>query len=199
LHPAVCDFTSRVFYEGRLSAEGDLSRQSVLGIEPFPPHGLSFVPVVHRGNTNSSDEEVAAVARIVGALLGGSARYVSAAGAEQPLAARNILVVAPYNAQVSALRRALPEEVRVGTVDKFQGQEAPIVIYSMTTSSAADAPRGLEFLYSLNRLNVATSRAQALVILVASPDLATAHCKSPRQMQLVNALCSYLERASVVM
>ena len=86
----------------------------------------------------------------------------------------------------------------MGTVDKFQGQEAPIVIYSMTTSSAADAPRGLEFLYSLNRLNVATSRAQALVILVASPDLATAHCKSPRQMQLVNALCSYLERAQSV-
>jgi predicted RecB family nuclease len=198
LHPAVCDFTSKVFYEGRLSAEGDLSRQSVLGLEPFPPHGLSVVPVPHRGNTNRSDEEVAAVASIVGALLGGSARYVNAAGAEQPLGARHILVVAPYNAQVSALRRALPEDVRVGTVDKFQGQEAPIVIYSMTTSSAADAPRGLEFLYSLNRLNVATSRAQALVILVASPDLATAHCKSPRQMQLVNALCSYLERAAVV-
>jgi predicted RecB family nuclease len=198
LHPALCNFTSRVFYEGRLSAEGDLSRQSVLGAEPFPPHGLSFVPVVHRGNTNSSDEEVAAVTRIVGALLGGSARYVSAAGTEQPLVARNILVVAPYNAQVSALRRALPQDVRVGTVDKFQGQEAPIVIYSMTTSSAADAPRGLEFLYSLNRLNVASSRAQALVILVASPDLATAHCKSPRQMQLVNALCSYLELAAVV-
>jgi uncharacterized protein len=107
-------------------------------------------------------------------------------------------VVAPYNSQVAALRRALPGEVRVGTVDKFQGQEAPIVIYSLTTSSAADAPRGLEFLYSLNRLNVATSRAQALVILVASPDLATAQCKSPRQMQLVNALCAYLERAQTV-
>lgn len=198
LHPAVCDFTSNVFYEGRLSAEGDLSRQGVLGVEPFPPHGLSFVPVVHRGNTNASEEEAAVVARVVGGLLGKSARFVSAAGAEEPLGARHILVVAPYNAQVAALRRGLPEGVRVGTVDKFQGQEAPVVIYSMTTSSAADAPRGLEFLYSLNRLNVATSRAQALVILVASPELATAHCRSPRQMQLVNALCSYLERARAV-
>jgi uncharacterized protein len=93
------------------------------------------------------------------------------------------------------LRQKLPPDVRVGTVDKFQGKEAPIVIYSLTTSSAADAPRGLEFLYSLNRLNVATSRAQALVILVASPELPTASCKTPRQMQLVNALCAYLERA----
>jgi predicted RecB family nuclease len=198
LHPSVCDFTSKVFYEGRLSAEGDLSRQSVLGIEPFPRHGLCFLPVSHRGNTNSSDEEVAAVSRVVGSLLGRGARYVSASGEEKELGPRSLLVVAPYNAQVAALRRALPSDVRVGTVDKFQGQEAPIVIYSMTTSSAADAPRGLEFLYSLNRLNVATSRAQALVILVASPELATAHCKSPRQMQLVNALCSYLERATPI-
>jgi uncharacterized protein len=209
LHPSVCDFTSHVFYEGRLSAVGDLSRQSVLGIDPFPRHGLCFVPVVHRGNTNTSDEEVVAVRRIVNALLDSSrksgepsldraARYITAAGEEKPLGPPGILVVAPYNAQVSALRRALPSDIRVGTVDKFQGQEAPIVIYSMTTSSAADAPRGLEFLYSLNRLNVATSRAQALVILVASPDLPLAHCKTPRQMQLVNALCSYLERAKVV-
>lgn len=197
LHPALCDFTSKVFYEGRLSAEGDLSRQSVLGVEPFPAFGLAYVPVVHRGNTNGSDEEVAAVLRIVQALRQG-ASYVSAAGVERPLEPRDMLVVAPYNAQVSALRRILPADVRVGTVDKFQGQEAPVVIYSMTTSSAADAPRGLEFLYSLNRLNVATSRAQALVILVASPELPTAHCKSPRQMQLVNALCSYLERAAAV-
>jgi superfamily I DNA and/or RNA helicase len=111
------------------------------------------------------------------------------------LAPKDILVVAPYNAQVTTLRSKLPTGVRVGTVDKFQGTEAPIVIYSMTSSSAEDAPRGLEFLYSLNRLNVATSRAQALVILVGSPDLTRVHCGTPRQMQLVNALCAYLELA----
>jgi uncharacterized protein len=193
LHPSICDFTSRVFYEGRLSPLSDLSRQSIVASGSFSGSGLRFVPVTHRGNTNRSDEEVASVVRVVSELSGEGTRFRNAAGEERPLVAADILVVAPYNAQVAALRRALPSAVRVGTVDKFQGQEAPIVIYSMTSSSAADAPRGFEFLYSLNRLNVATSRAQALVILVASPDLATAQCRTPRQMQLVNALCTYLE------
>ena len=84
---------------------------------------------------------------------------------------------------------------RIGTVDKFQGQEAPIVIYSLTTSSYADAPRGMEFLYSLNRINVATSRAKCLCILVASPSVFEAQCRTPRQMKLVNAFCRYLEMA----
>jgi predicted RecB family nuclease len=198
LHPSVCQFTSDVFYEGRLTPIGDLSRQSVLGAEPFPEHGLCFVPLAHRGNTNRSDEEVEAVAAVVARLLRPITRFRPAHGEERSFGARDILVVAPYNAQVAALRRALPSDVKVGTVDKFQGQEAPVVIYSLTTSSAADAPRGLEFLYSLNRLNVATSRAQALVILVANPDLSLAQCRSPRQMQLVNALCAYLERAQAV-
>jgi len=109
----------------------------------------------------------------------------------------DVLIVAPYNAQVSDLLTRLPN-ARVGTVDKFQGQQAPIVIYSLTTSSPEDAPRGMEFLYSLNRLNVATSRAQAMVIIVASPRLLEPECRSPRQMQLANALCRYAELAHVV-
>lgn len=108
-----------------------------------------------------------------------------------------ILIVAPYNAQVADLSVRLPN-ARVGTVDKFQGQEAAVVIYSLTTSSPEDAPRGMEFLYSLNRLNVATSRAMSNVILVGSPRLMEPECKSPRQMQLANALCRYLERATVL-
>lgn len=198
LHPSLCAFTSEVFYEGRLEPAGDLSRQAVLGVRAFPEHGLAFVPVEHRGNTNRSDEEVEVVAACVERLLKAGGRFRRATGVEEPLGPGSILVVAPYNAQVAALRQRLPADVRVGTVDKFQGKEAPVVIYSLTTSSAADAPRGLEFLYSLNRLNVATSRAQALVILVASPGLATASCKTPRQMQLVNALCAYLERAEKI-
>jgi len=83
-------------------------------------------------------------------------------------------------------------------VDKFQGQEAPVVIYSLTTSSPEDAPRGMEFLYSLNRLNVATSRAMSAVILVGSPKLFEPECRSPRQMRLANALCAYLEMAETV-
>jgi uncharacterized protein len=85
--------------------------------------------------------------------------------------------------------------MRIGTVDKFQGQEAPVVIYSLTTSSPEDAPRGMEFLYSLNRLNVATSRAMTTVILVGSPKLFEPECRTPRQMQLANAFCGYLEMA----
>ena len=103
-------------------------------------------------------------------------------------------MITPYNAQVKAIRDALPG-FRVGTVDKFQGQEAPISIYSMTTSSADEAPRGMEFLYSLNRLNVATSRAQCLAVVVASPALIRVRCRTPRQMRLANALARLVEVA----
>src|SRR6185436_6477346 len=119
-------------------------------------------------------------------------------GQRHRLGLADILIVAPYNAQVAEIARLLPKAARVGTVDKFQGQEAPISIYSMTTSSPAGAPRGMEFLYSLNRLNVATSRAQCLTVLVASPALFQVQCKTPRQMELANAFCRYLEMAQVV-
>ena len=102
--------------------------------------------------------------------------------------------MAPYNAQVAAIKRELPES-RVGTVDKFQGQEAPVSVYSMATSTPEDAPRGMEFLYSLNRLNVATSRARCLAAVVAAPALVRVRARTPRQMQLANALCRFLEIA----
>ena len=108
-------------------------------------------------------------------------------------------MVAPYNAHVNRLAALLrPRGVRVGTVDKFQGQEAPVLIYSMATSRPEDAPRGMEFLYSLNRLNVATSRARCAVLLVASPRLLEPACRTPRQIRLANALCRYRELARVV-
>nr|WP_256368643.1 MULTISPECIES: C-terminal helicase domain-containing protein [unclassified Ruegeria] len=107
----------------------------------------------------------------------------------------DIVIITPYNAQVFEIQQRLPN-ARVGTVDKFQGQEAPIAIYSMATSSHADAPRGMEFLYSANRFNVAISRAQCIAILIASPDVFEAECKTPRQMQLANGFCRYLECAS---
>jgi uncharacterized protein len=187
LCPRICDFTSHVFYDGRLEPIAGLEQQRIIGHAPF----------AHTGNTNQSDEEVARVRELVTALLDGSSQFVDRNGVSRQLEATDILVVAPYNAQVTALRSALSDHkgLEVGTVDKFQGAEAPIVIYSMTSSSAEDAPRGLEFLYSLNRLNVATSRAQALVILVGNPELTKVRCKTPRQMQLVNALCAYLEMA----
>jgi predicted RecB family nuclease len=195
LAPAICEFTSRVFYDGRLEPIAGLEQQRIDGPAPFCGSGLRFVPVVHRGNTNQSEEEVTRVGEIVDELLSGATHFVDRKGDARALTARDILVVAPYNAQVTALHNRVGSDVQVGTVDKFQGAEAPIVIYSLTSSSAEDAPRGLEFLYSLNRLNVATSRAQALVILVGHPELTRVRCKTPRQMQLVNALCAYLEMA----
>jgi uncharacterized protein len=120
---------------------------------------------------------------------------VNAHGVPAQLTLDHVLVVAPYNAQVAALRAGLPSGARVGTVDRFQGQQAPVVIYSMATSDAALAPRGLEFLFSLHRLNVATSRARCACILVASPRLLEADCQTPAQMRLANALCRYREMA----
>ena len=120
--------------------------------------GLYFVPVIHEGNRNSSPEEVDVVARIVESLLAPGVMWFRSIGNSRAVTSEDILVVAPYNAQVSDLMTRLPGAL-IGTVDKFQGQEAPVVIYSLTTSSPEDAPRGMEFLYSLNRLNVATSRA----------------------------------------
>jgi uncharacterized protein len=116
-------------------------------------------------------------------------------GVARPLGHDDVLVVAPYNAQVRCLRGRLPRRVRVGTVDKFQGQEAPVVFFSMTSSSGSDVPRGLEFLFSRNRFNVAISRAQCLAYVVASPALLVADARTPEQMRLVNTVCRFAEAA----
>ena len=197
LHPTLCAFTSEVFYEGRLRSREGLERQQIEGHPWLGSAGLWFIPVRHEGNQNSSPEEVERVAGLVDTLIQPGINWINDKGDTRPLALNDILIVAPYNAQVSDLAARMPG-ARIGTVDKFQGQQAPVVIYSLTTSSPEDAPRGMEFLYSLNRLNVATSRAQAIVIVVASPRLLEPECHSPRQMQLANALCRYVELAEVV-
>jgi uncharacterized protein len=194
LHPDICRLTSELFYDGRLKPIPGLEVQAILGRGPIEGAGLWFLPVVHEGNTSASREEVDAVAALVERLTGGGLRWRNRHGEEAPLGLQDILVIAPYNAQVADLSVRLPG-ARVGTVDKFQGQEAPVVIYSMTTSSPADAPRGMEFLYSLNRFNVATSRARCACIVVGSPLLFEPECQTPRQMQLANACCRYLELA----
>lgn len=195
LHPRVCEFTSEFFYEGRLASRELLQNRVLQGHPWLNGAGLWIVPVVHEGNRNSSAEEVDIVARIVEGLLRPEVKWFRSTGNPRCLKEEeDILIVAPYNAQVADLSARLPK-MRIGTVDKFQGQEAPVVIYSLTTSSPEDAPRGMEFLYSLNRLNVATSRAMTTVILVGSPRLFEPECRTPRQMQLANAFCGYLEMA----
>jgi uncharacterized protein len=194
LHPAICAFTSELFYEDRLQARPGLDIQRVDGPWPLSGSGLRWIPTQHEGNRNESREEVDVIAAAFERLTDGSAAFVGERG-RATLTARDVLVVAPYNAQVAALVARLPTGARVGTVDKFQGQQAPVVIYSMASSSPEDAPRGMEFLYSLNRLNVATSRAKGLVILVCSPTLLRPDVHTPRQLRLANALCRYVEVA----
>ena len=192
----VCDFTTEQFYEGRLGTRPELARQTVLGRGPLAGHGLRLVPVEHAGNTNASTEEADRVAALVGDLLDAGAAWVDQEGDRRPLTLQDILVVAPYNAHVATLRAKLPDGARVGTVDKFQGQEAPIAIYSMATSTADEAPRGMAFLYSLHRLNVATSRARCVAAIVANPALLTPDCRTPEQMRLANPFCRFLELAN---
>ena len=198
MHPELCRYTSDVFYDGRLTAEENLDRQEILGEHPLCGAGLRIVEVPHEGNANASPEEAAQVTRLLGDLLG--LQWRDKNGAQHLIGPRDILVITPYNAQIRAIREALvvagcPLQIRVGTVDKFQGREAPVAIYSMATSSADDASRGLEFLYDHRRLNVATSRAKAMAIVVASPRLVQVSCRTPRQMLLVNALCRAWESA----
>jgi uncharacterized protein len=194
LHPSICAFTSELFYEGRLESRAGLERQGVVGCDGFTGAGLWFLPVEHQGNRSSCPEEVEVVVDLVGRFTTSGAQWIDDEGRDHPLSLEDVLIVAPYNAQVADLAARLPG-ARVGTVDRFQGQEAPVVICSMTTSAPEDAPRGMEFLYSLNRLNVATSRAQCVCVLVASPRLFEPECQTPRQIQLANAFCRFAELA----
>jgi AAA domain len=194
LSPEICKLTSELFYEGRLESRPELARQKLSGAPPYEGAGLWFEPVEHDGNTNSSPEEVKIVEAIVGKLLRAGSFWTNEKGETKQMTQADVLVVAPFNSQVNLLQDALESTgIRVGTVDRFQGQEAAVVIYSMATSRPEDAPRGMDFLYDLNRLNVATSRARCACILVASPRLLEPECKTPRQMRLANAMCRYVE------
>lgn len=193
LHADICRFTSEVFYDGKFQPRSENARQRLCAAGPLDGTGLRFVPVDHIGNQSDSPEEVERVTELIKALLRDGTTWTNKEGETRAIELKDILIVAPYNAQVALLARSLPAGARVGTVDKFQGQEAPVVFYSMTTSTPEDAPRGMEFLYSSNRLNVATSRAQCVTVLVASPALFDVQCRTPRQMELANAFCRYLE------
>lgn len=167
MRPEVCAPVSALQYEGALHSHERCTRRTLRGVPP----GVQPVEVDHHDNRTRSDEEVSAVIALIGELLG--ARWTDVDAIPRPLSQDDVLVVAPFNRQVAALRRGLREagfgEVAVGTVDKFQGREAAVVIVSMTTSSGEDLPRGVEFLLSRNRLNVALSRAMHTAYLVHSP------------------------------
>jgi len=191
MHPDVCRFISEAVYDERLKAEaGNYVQRLVLSADADPAlkeSGISWVPVVHEGCSQKSIAEGLRIRELYESLL--QQRWMNKGGVEAAIRSTDILVVSPYNVQVNHLRSVLPAGARVGTVDKFQGQEAAVVLVSMTSSSEEDISRGLEFLYSRNRLNVAVSRAMCLAVVVASPRLLEATCNTIEQMRLVNMMC----------
>jgi hypothetical protein len=192
MHPDVCRFISEIVYDNRLTGIPEMARQAT-----DRGTGLRWVPVEHVGNVASSHEEAEQVAARIRMMRGEG--WTDMYGATHPLGDDDFMVVAPYNAQVRRLRAALDAvglaRVQAGTVDKFQGREAPVVFYSMATSTAEDVPRSLEFLFSRNRLNVAVSRARCLAYVVASPRLLESRARTVEQMRLINALCRFVELA----
>jgi uncharacterized protein len=193
MHPDVCDFVSAPFYEARLTSHTSCGLQGT-----GAGTGLRWLRAEHRGCSTSSPEEARLVAETVRVLIGET--WTDASGATRPLTADDFMVVAPYNDQVTLLRATLDDDpvtagVRVGTVDKFQGQEAPVVLFTMTASTPEDIPRGLGFLFSKNRLNVAISRARALAYIVCTEELLDTSAKTVGEMGLASALCAASEAA----
>jgi uncharacterized protein len=209
MHPDVCRFVSDAVYEGRLVTIPETARHRILTCQPdHPCHpersegsspvitaetGIVWVPVEHDGCEQKSDEECEKIVAIVDELL--RRRVVDHDGVERPMTENDVLVVTPFNLQVRCLREKLPSGIRIGSVDKFQGQEAPVVIVSLCSSTLEDSPRGASFLLNPNRLNVAVSRAEALAIVVGCPELMDVRCRSVEEMRLVNLLCHLVQYA----
>ena len=189
MHPDVCRFISDEVYEGRLSSHASCALQTTSA-----GTGIRYLPVEHRGNGSQSPEEAERVRAQIAELVG--TPMTDQQGRTRPLTAADIMVVSPYNAQVRLLRQRLPDGVRGRTVDAFQGQEAPVVIFSMATSSGEDVPRDIAFLFSRNRLNVAISRARSLAYLCCAPGLLEARARTVDEMRLISTLCSLVEVAS---
>jgi RecA/RadA recombinase len=191
MHESICRFISEAVYDGCLQSAPETQQQALLlrdtAHPALMPYGIRFVPVEHTGCAQKSEEEGAIIQDLYTSLM--QQEFRTRDGAIRQMGPENVLIVTPYNVQVTYLRSLLPAGARVGTVDLFQGQEAEVVLISMVTSSGEDIPRNIEFLYSKHRLNVAISRARTLTVIVASPQLLDIACQTIDQMRLVNTLC----------
>ena len=197
MHSSINGFVSELFYENRLQPKDHLAQQQIVGSK-YAGAGLYLEEIEHTGNTNSSSEEVEKVLEIVEHLTSGDVEFINENGEKATLTAGEIKIITPYNAQVQAIKQRLPN-LEIGTVDKFQGQEAPVIIYSVATSSIEEAPRGMDFLFSPHRFNVAVSRARTRFIMVANPAIFEAECKSPHQIKLANAFCRFKELSQCIL
>lgn len=194
MHPAVCEPLSRIVYEGKLVSDAATQNQAIVVPKPELIHqqnGVIWLPLAHEGNTQSSQEEVEHIKKLIQELL--TSTYQDKHHQTRPMSEDDILVVAPYNMQVNLLKEQLPDRVRIGTIDKFQGQEAPVVIISMGVSDVNESSRGLDFVFDVNRLNVAVSRAKALAIIVSNQDLYKCQVNSILQLEKANFFCSLVK------
>ena len=197
MHPDLCSFVSAAVYDGKLRSEAGCATQRLVPRKDahpaVKPAGLSFFPVVHTGCRQKSEEEAEAVRQILASLV--RARVVDRRGVERAMTIDDVLIVAPYNLHVNLLESPSARGARVGTVDRFQGQEAEAVVFSMATSGADEMPRDLAFLLSRNRFNVAISRARCPAVLVASPGILDIAANSVDEMKLANTFCWAVEFA----
>jgi uncharacterized protein len=187
MHPDVCQPLSEVVYEGKLQADEDNIHQAIIIPEPkliTKKNGILSIPVEHEGNVSSSIEEVMVVQQLIDELKTGT--FIDKSRQEKPITDADILVVAPYNMQVNLLKEKLGDSIKVGTIDKIQGQEAPVVIISMAVSDLEDSPRGLDFIFDINRLNVGVSRAKALAIIVSNAVLEQCKCDNIKKIEKNN-------------
>ncbi len=196
MHPKITEMVSELFYEGKLASDPENERQKMIWSSKsrlqFPQSGITFEPVDHVGNTHGSEEEAARIKEIFEIAL--KSKWKDKNGKTAKLTPSDIVIVSPYNYQVSLIQEKLGNpEARVGSVDLFQGQEAPLVILSLCASSTKDAPRGISFLFNRNRINVALSRAMCLAIVVGSPRLASGKVATVEGMELLNVMCRITE------
>jgi len=195
LHPEITSYTSEMFYANELVSEPGNERQRLAGNGLLDGAGLRLLVVPHAGNTTDSPEEAAAIAAMVREFLAREPSWLDRDGREHRIDLSDVLILTPYNAHKGAVERALKGS-RVDTVDAFQGQESPVAIYSLGTSSPDEAPRGMNFLFNTHRLNVATSRARCVTLVVMSPGLLRVRALTPEQMRHANAVARYAEVAT---
>ena len=194
LAPAINNVVSELFYQGKLKPNTKNSENKIIWDQAYiekdktvyPDSGVMFIPVRHQDCSLKSEEEAEKIKQLIKLLL--SSKYKLATDKEKFISEEDILIIAPFNVQVNYLKRKLNKKLKIGTVDNFQGQEALISIFSLTSSSGEDAPRGLDFLLEPNRLNVAISRAKILSIIVGSPSLAKSFCQTSEEVEKLNRL-----------
>ncbi|MBA2665416.1 MAG: AAA family ATPase, partial [Trueperaceae bacterium] len=187
LPPSIAGYVSRSFYEGRLRAIPGNERLALAGTDGFDGAGITYLPVAHVGRDGVAPEEVEEARRVIERIVRPGARFIDKEGCEHDLTHADVMVIAPFNRHVDALAQGLPKGVQVGTVDRMQGREAPVVMYALGVSTLDLAPRGVEFLFDLHRCNVAVSRAQARAVVLASPALFDALPGTPEGLRLANA------------